>query len=141
MSSGVVPFMNEESKPDMIFFKKSSICVNLETCKNDEHIGFTLIHGSGHSRGAKTDEIRKRKAPCASFAFLAFIYRKEVDSMRRKRKFIFLLVLWLILLAMTIAELAIGVKPEDCVGEFLGLASPLIVYLTSRKRRLTICGD
>lgn len=48
------------------------------------------------------------------------------------RKSIFVLVLWLILLAMTIAALAMGVKPEDLVGEFLGLASPFIVYLTSR---------
>lgn len=48
------------------------------------------------------------------------------------RKSIFGLVLWLILLVMTIVALAIGVKPEDLVGEFLGLASPLIVYLTSR---------
>lgn len=48
------------------------------------------------------------------------------------RKSIFGLVLWLILLVMTIVALAMGVKPEDLVGEFLGLASPLIVYLTSR---------
>lgn len=48
------------------------------------------------------------------------------------RKSIFVLVLWLILLAMTITALAMGVKPEDLVGEFLGLASPFIVYLTSR---------
>ena len=48
------------------------------------------------------------------------------------RKSIFGLVLWLILLVMTIVALAMGVKPEDLIGEFLGLASPLIVYLTSR---------
>lgn len=48
------------------------------------------------------------------------------------RKFIFMLILWLILLAMTITALVMGVKPEDLVGEFLGLASPFIVYLTSR---------
>ena len=48
------------------------------------------------------------------------------------RKSIFLLVLWLILLAVTIASLAMGVKPETLVGEFVGLASPFIVYLTSR---------
>ena len=48
------------------------------------------------------------------------------------RRFIFGLVLWLILLVMTIVALAMGVKPENLVGEFLGLASPLIVYLTSR---------
>lgn len=48
------------------------------------------------------------------------------------RKSIFGLVLWLILLVMTIVALAMGVKPEDLVGEFLGLASPFIVYLTSR---------
>lgn len=48
------------------------------------------------------------------------------------RKSIFGLVLWLILLVMTIVALAMGVKPEDLVEEFLGLASPLIVYLTSR---------
>lgn len=53
--------------------------------------------------------------------------------MKGKGKRIFVFVLWLVLLAITIAELAIGVKPEDCVGEFLGLASPLIVYLTSRR--------
>ena len=48
------------------------------------------------------------------------------------RRSIFGLVLWLILLVMTIVALAMGVKPENLVGEFLGLASPLIVYLTSR---------
>ena len=48
------------------------------------------------------------------------------------RKSIFLLVLWLILLAVTIASLAMGVKPENLIGEFVGLASPFIVYLTSR---------
>lgn len=48
------------------------------------------------------------------------------------RKSIGLFILWLILLAMTIASLAMGVKPENLVGEFLGLASPLIVYLTLR---------
>ena len=48
------------------------------------------------------------------------------------RKSIFGWVLWLILLVMTIVALAMGVKPENLVGEFLGLASPFIVYLTSR---------
>jgi len=48
------------------------------------------------------------------------------------RRSIFGLVLWLILLVMTIVALAMGVKPENLVGEFLGLASPFIVYLTSR---------
>ena len=48
------------------------------------------------------------------------------------RKSISLFILWLILLVMTIALLAMGVKPENLIGEFLGLASPLIVYLTSR---------
>ena len=48
------------------------------------------------------------------------------------RKSIFVFVLWLILLAVTIASLAMGVKPEDLIGEFVGLASPFIVYLTSR---------
>ena len=48
------------------------------------------------------------------------------------RKSIFGVVLWLILLVMTIVALAMGVKPENLVGEFLGLASPFIVYLTSR---------
>lgn len=48
------------------------------------------------------------------------------------RKSIFGLVLWLILLVMTIVALAMDVKPENLVGEFLGLASPFIVYLTSR---------
>lgn len=47
---------------------------------------------------------------------------------------IFCLVLWLILLAMTIVLLATGTGPENLVGEFLGLASPLI-YLLVRKRR------
>ena len=48
------------------------------------------------------------------------------------RKSIFVLVLWLILLAVVIASLAMGVKPENLIGEFTGLASPYIVYLTSR---------
>ena len=48
------------------------------------------------------------------------------------RKSIFLLVLWLILLTVTIASLAMGVKPENLVGECVGIASPFIVYLTSR---------
>ena len=48
------------------------------------------------------------------------------------RKSIFGLVLWLILLAVTIAALAMGVKPENLIGEFVGLASSFIVYLTSR---------
>ena len=48
------------------------------------------------------------------------------------RKSIFGLVLWLILLVMTIVALAMGVKPENLIGEFMGLASPFIVYLTSR---------
>lgn len=42
--------------------------------------------------------------------------------------------LWLAFLVMTIVLLAIGIGPEDLVGEFLGLASPLI-YLLVRKRR------
>ena len=48
------------------------------------------------------------------------------------RKSIFALVLWLILLAATIVELAIGRRREILIGEFLGLASPFIVYLASR---------
>lgn len=48
------------------------------------------------------------------------------------RKSIGLFILWLILLVIIIASLAMEVKPENLVGEFLGLASPLIVYLTSR---------
>lgn len=48
------------------------------------------------------------------------------------RKSIFVLVLWLILLAVTIAALAMGIKPENLIGEFVGLTSPFIVYLTSR---------
>ena len=48
------------------------------------------------------------------------------------RKPIFVLVLWLIFLAITIVALAMGVKPENLIGEFVGLASPFIVYLTSR---------
>ena len=51
-----------------------------------------------------------------------------------KPKYIFVLVLWLILLAITITLLAIGIKPQDLIGAFLGLASPLIVFLTSLKR-------
>lgn len=47
---------------------------------------------------------------------------------------IFWFVLWLILLAMTVVLLAIGIKPEDLIGEFLGLASPLICFLV-RKRK------
>lgn len=58
--------------------------------------------------------------------------RKEVRSIDKST--IFCLVLWLILLAMTIVLLAIGIGPENLVGEFLGLASPLI-YLLVRKRR------
>ncbi len=51
ISSGVVPVMNEENKPDLRFFEKGTICVDLEACKNDEHIiGFTLIHESAHSQ-------------------------------------------------------------------------------------------
>lgn len=48
------------------------------------------------------------------------------------RKSIFVLVLWLILLVMTIIELVMGVNSEELIGNFLGLASPFIVYLTSR---------
>ena len=48
------------------------------------------------------------------------------------RKSIFVLVLWLILLAVVIAALAMGVKPENLIGEFMGRASPFMVYLTSR---------
>lgn len=47
---------------------------------------------------------------------------------------IFSLIPWLALLVIMIVLLAIGVGPEDLVGEFLGLASPLI-YLLVRKRR------
>ena len=49
------------------------------------------------------------------------------------RKSIIWLVLWLIFLAITIAEWAMGVEPEDLVENFLGLASPIIVSLTSRR--------
>lgn len=47
---------------------------------------------------------------------------------------IFWFVLWCILLIMTIVLLAVGVSPEDLIGEFLGLASPLICFLV-RKRK------
>ena len=50
-----------------------------------------------------------------------------------KGKRIVFWVFWLVLLAMTITELAMGAKPEYCVGAFVALASPLIVYLTSRR--------
>lgn len=50
------------------------------------------------------------------------------------RKSIFLLVLWLILLVATIVEAIMGVPSEIIVGDCLGLASPLIVYLTSRRK-------
>lgn len=49
-----------------------------------------------------------------------------------KPKYIFVLILWLILLVCTIVSLATGTKPQNLIGEFLGLASPLIVFLTSR---------
>ena len=49
-----------------------------------------------------------------------------------KPKYIFVLILWLIVLAMTIISLVMGQKPQNLIGEFLGLASPLIVFLTSR---------
>ena len=48
------------------------------------------------------------------------------------KKSIFVLVSWSIILVATIVELASGRKPEDCIGEFVGLAAPIIVYLTSR---------
>lgn len=48
------------------------------------------------------------------------------------RKSIFVLVLWLILLVITIVELAMEINSEELIGNFLGLASPFIVYLTSR---------
>ena len=48
---------------------------------------------------------------------------------------IFVLVLWSILLVFTIVALAMGEKPENLVGEFVGLASPLIVKLTSLKTK------
>lgn len=48
------------------------------------------------------------------------------------RKSIFVLVLWLILLVITIVELTMGINSEELIGNFLGLASPFIVYLTSR---------
>lgn len=46
---------------------------------------------------------------------------------------IFCIVAWTILLAITITLLAIGVKPEDLVGEFLPLLSPVILWIV-RKR-------
>lgn len=49
------------------------------------------------------------------------------------RKGVFVLVLWLIALVTTIVELAIGMKPQELVANYLALASPLIVYLTSRR--------
>ena len=49
-----------------------------------------------------------------------------------KRGSIFLLVIWLILLALTIFELVIGADTGSLVGDFVALASPFIVYLTSR---------
>lgn len=49
-----------------------------------------------------------------------------------KPKYIFVLILWLILLVMTIISLVMGQKPQNLIGEFLALASPLIVFLTSR---------
>lgn len=50
------------------------------------------------------------------------------------RKAIFTLVLWLICLVCTIVELCTGAGPELLVLDCLGLASPLIVYLTSRRK-------
>ena len=51
ISSGVVPIMNEDNKPDFRFLEKGTICVDLDACKNDEHIiGFTLVHECAHSQ-------------------------------------------------------------------------------------------
>lgn len=51
ISGGVVPIMNEDNKPDLRYFDKGTICVDLEACKNDENIiRFTLIHECGHSQ-------------------------------------------------------------------------------------------
>ena len=51
-----------------------------------------------------------------------------------KPKYIFVLILWLIALAIIITLLVIGIKPQDLIGGLLALASPLIVFLTSLKR-------
>lgn len=44
------------------------------------------------------------------------------------------LVMWLGLLAAVIALLALGNKPQDLIGEFLGLATPFL-YPFFRKRK------
>lgn len=47
---------------------------------------------------------------------------------------IFFAILWCVLLVITAVLMTVGIKPEDLIGEFLGLMSPLI-YLLVRKRR------
>lgn len=49
------------------------------------------------------------------------------------RSTIFVIVVWVALLAITIVLLAIGIKPEELAGEFLGLLIP-VIYLLVRKR-------
>ena len=61
-------------------------------------------------------------------------FSTEKNNVMSKQS-IFVLVLWSILLVFTIVALAMGEKPENLVGEFLGLASPLIVKLTSLKTK------
>lgn len=58
--------------------------------------------------------------------------RKEVRSMDKPT--IFFAILWCVLLVITAVLMTVGIKPEDLIGEFLGLMSPLI-YLLVRKRR------
>lgn len=50
------------------------------------------------------------------------------------RSTIFVIVAWVVLLAITIVLLAIGIKPEELASEFLGLLSP-VIYLLVRKRQ------
>ena len=61
-------------------------------------------------------------------------FSTEKNNVMSKQS-IFFFVLWSILLVFTIVALAMGEKPENLVGEFLGLASPLIVKLTSLKTK------
>ncbi len=51
ITDGYIPIINEDNELSMRFLEKGTICVDLEACKNDEHIiRYTMIHESGHSQ-------------------------------------------------------------------------------------------
>ena len=52
IKDGLVPIVaNDTGKFECRFYKSGTICVDIEACKNDEHIiNFTLCHESGHSQ-------------------------------------------------------------------------------------------